>query len=553
MLEDLRDLEGKVGNVSWHGSCQALRSRASISDTLNLDSVAGIPCSSHGIGYFGAASGAGPNRSLPTPVDGSTRLDNKPKPFRFLNVWTSRMGLLDVIQEGWPHDLTNPPLGVLAAKLRTIKQVLKGWSKESFGDIFQAVKEAERAVSEAEIAQEQDSSDQALRGLNDARERLRSTLAIEEGFWRQRARAKWFQDGDSNSKYFHVVVSERRSRAIIHRIRGSNGDWLESEELISGEAIAFFQRLFTTESSFSSVDGLLDAIPKLVMDQDNNRLVELPSMAEVKEVVFSMDGESAAGPDGFTSKFFTFAWDVIAEDVHKALLPKIISPQQSGFVKGRQISDNFLLAQEIVTDIGKPSRGGNAVLKLDMMKAYDRVSWCFLLQVLRRFGFSKTWIDAIWRLALEKYCEASGQKINIQKSYFLVHPHLGPHRRRIISQVTGFQKREFPVRYLRCPLFIGRRKKAHYVEMCKGIVHKILSWKHRTLSPGRRVVLLKHVLSSMPIHLLAVASPPKGVLQGIERVMANFLWGKSDHGPHFHWMKWMDLCRPQGEGGLGLP
>ena len=33
-----------------------------------------------------------------------------------------------------------------------------------------------------------------------------------------------------------------------------------------------------------------------------------------------MDGESAAGPDGFTGKFFTFAWDVVAEDVYKAVL-----------------------------------------------------------------------------------------------------------------------------------------------------------------------------------------------------------------------------------------
>ena len=90
------------------------------------------------------------------------------------------------------------------------------------------------------------------------------------------------------------------------------------------------------------------------------------------------------------------------------------------------------------------------------------------------------------------------------------------------------------------------------MELCKSVVHKILSWKHRILSPGGRVVLLKHVLSSMPIHLLAAATPPKGVLWELERSMAAFLWGESEHGPRFHWMKWEALCRPQEEGGLGL-
>ena len=67
-------------------------------------------------------------------------------------------------------------------------------------------------------------------------------------------------------------------------------------------------------------------------------------------------------------------------------------------MKGRQIVDNFLLAQELVSDITRSNWGGNVVIKLDMMKVYDRVSWPFLLQVLRRFGFSETWIDMTWHL-----------------------------------------------------------------------------------------------------------------------------------------------------------
>lgn len=40
----------------------------------------------------------------------------------------------------------------------------------------------------------------------------------------------------------------------------------------------------------------------------------------MKNVIFSMDKESAAGPDGFTGNFFTVAWEVIAEDAHRAIV-----------------------------------------------------------------------------------------------------------------------------------------------------------------------------------------------------------------------------------------
>ena len=56
------------------------------------------------------------------------------------------------------------------------------------------------------------------------------------------------------------------------------------------------------------------------------------------------------------------------------VLPNLISPQQSGFVQGRQIFDNIMLVQELIADIRKASRKGNVMLKIDMAKAYDRVS-----------------------------------------------------------------------------------------------------------------------------------------------------------------------------------
>ncbi|XP_075103538.1 secreted RxLR effector protein 78-like [Nicotiana tabacum] len=80
------------------------------------------------------------------------------------------------------------------------------------------------------------------------------------------------------------------------------------------------------------------------------------------------------------------------------ILPSLISPNQSGFVKGRSIFENVLLTQEIVTDIRLKGKLANVVIKLDMGKAYDRVSWSYLLHVLGKMGFAEYFINMVWNL-----------------------------------------------------------------------------------------------------------------------------------------------------------
>lgn len=77
----------------------------------------------------------------------------------------------------------------------------------------------------------------------------------------------------------------------------------------------------------------------------------------------------------------------------KKILPSIISETQRGFVNGRLITNNVLVAFEAMHHISqcKTGKTGEMALKLDMSKAYYRVEWICLDRIMEKLGFHPKW------------------------------------------------------------------------------------------------------------------------------------------------------------------
>ncbi|XP_049378041.1 uncharacterized protein LOC125842768 [Solanum stenotomum] len=260
---------------------------------------------------------------------------------------------------------------------------------------------------------------------------------MEDSILKQKTQLHWFKEGDANTKYFHSLIRGRRRRLFIHTIIREDGERIHRVDNIADAACAHFQNIFTGEDKVINEDAI-NCIPRMVSQEHNNTLTAMPNLEDLKEVVFSMNPNSAAGPDGMNGLFFQKCWHIIKHDllgvIHAffcgqmipkyfshsciVLLPKVTNPNKltefrpislsnftskiisklSGFIKGRSISENIMLAQEIIHQIRKPNIGSNVIIKLDMAKAYDRVSWSYICLVLRKMGFHEIFIDMVWRI-----------------------------------------------------------------------------------------------------------------------------------------------------------
>lgn len=75
----------------------------------------------------------------------------------------------------------------------------------------------------------------------------------------------------------------------------------------------------------------------------------------------------------------------------------MVSSNRSAFVKGRSIHDNFILVQQTVKVLHR-QRVPSPFLKLDISKAFDSVSWVFLMGVLSHLGFGRSWCNLVSHL-----------------------------------------------------------------------------------------------------------------------------------------------------------
>jgi hypothetical protein len=98
------------------------------------------------------------------------------------------------------------------------------------------------------------------------------------------------------------------------------------------------------------------------------------------------------------------------------ILPTIISKEQRGFIKSRQIRDCICLTSEAINMLHNKAFGGNLAIKLDIPKAFDTIDWQFLLNVSKTFGINTNFYS--WIHTILKYAKLSISINGKQEGFF---------------------------------------------------------------------------------------------------------------------------------------
>ncbi|KAG6476888.1 hypothetical protein ZIOFF_066136 [Zingiber officinale] len=238
--------------------------------------------------------------------------------FRFQKMWIKHHNFPLTVRLNWMLPCSGFGLQKFQFKLKRLKTHLKWWNVEVFGNIFENVKKAEEVFESAEKAFDSSPTLENKIYMAKCQASLFHILDMEEMFWKQKVAVKWFGEGERNTKLFHNLVRKRRMTSRIFRI-WDEGVCLEDNNLIQIFGVRFFEELLTGEDfECDSVD--MDAIPQLVSLEENQALSALPSIEELKQVVWEISEDSAAGPDGFSAAFYVACWDVIKEDLYQAIV-----------------------------------------------------------------------------------------------------------------------------------------------------------------------------------------------------------------------------------------
>jgi endonuclease/exonuclease/phosphatase (EEP) superfamily protein YafD len=275
--------------------------------------------------------------------------------------------------------------------------------------------------------------------LEDLNVRKENILQSQGAKLAQFARKRWYNDGEKSNKYFLNLLKRRTQNNEMTRLM-VNGQLTEDQTIIRNSVTDFYDKLYNNTENVNNCDHLLRNM--FSVTQNDNESMSLPLTLEELWLNLKNTKATTPGPDGMSNTYLKKLWHVIGPLIlnawqysietgelppsHKSsilrLIPKQgkdttdiknwrpitlsncdhklitrtynsrllrvinqhVTPTQTAYIKGRNISDNLRLLNSAVKLSEYAADTNGIIIALDAQKAFDSVNHEFITAVLNK-------------------------------------------------------------------------------------------------------------------------------------------------------------------------
>ena len=262
---------------------------------------------------------------------------------------------------------------------------------------------------------------------------------------RIRSRVTWHEDGENSSRYFFNLEKRNAKEKAWENILDDDGKIVNGLQNVLQTQVKFYSKLYTSEK-IQSDRLFLDSVDAELNQDERKDLDGYITLEELGKSLKLMKNNKSPGPDGLITEFYKFYWKDIGQDLLEVfqysfneknlpqsqylavirllfkkgqredlknwrpisllnvdvkiltkllaerlirVLPSIIHRDQKGCVKGRYIGENITLIRDLV----ECCEERETIILIDQQKAFDRVEFSWLFQVLDKLKFGKNYIS----------------------------------------------------------------------------------------------------------------------------------------------------------------
>eukprot|EP00253_Pinus_taeda_P026585 PITA_26585 len=384
--------------------------------------------------------------------------NKKPKaPFKFNHGWLQDPSYIKLVKDYWtqnPIDWADSLAKGFCMNLSQLKHMSIEWAREKNKQDNTALMHIEAKIlsltDERGLGFITAVDKEHLVELETQKQKI---LREREETIRLRSRATWLKDGDENTRFFHNYAKGRKVKNTIWSLPTPDEDVADTFPKLSQMGSSHFRNLYKQPqaTSIAEIINIAGHFHRFVNKDEADHLFDPVSPEELESTIKWFKKDRSPGPDGWTIEFYIAFYELISNDLLRvieecretgtmynainstfiALIPKTdssssfddyhpislcnviykiiskiianrirpilsrhIAPHQFAFLEHRQIHEVVGVAQEALHSIWTKHLK-EIILKIDLAKAFDRVSWLYLKMILIHLGFPQNFISWI--------------------------------------------------------------------------------------------------------------------------------------------------------------